>query len=409
MNKKVFLLNNWIVVALCLLSLVTPIHSQMMMMLVGVLLAIKAAQGVMYLLAYAMKQYRFLFVILVVIIILSGTLVPVAQFLVKGALLAVLAMEIFVHVGDGFLQYRQGKQTWMINMMLAILFVMFFLYAIFSWKSQFVLNILFFSISLNSIFYLVMYYVRGEFLGNFTLLNMNAALYRDAFIPKGEFSSFASANEEQLSQLVKENQFGMDKELPDHYVTVYLHTWQPTMDMMGHCDMSYKGKVYAFSNYDVEKMTFGGMMSVGTIAITSIKEYINFCTDVENKLVYGYTLRLNEKEVEQMDYLIEQLNENSHVWQPNDLSKNKAAELIMEKTDCVIREVDRGSFRHYFVVGTNCVKLVDVMLNFIGIKTKVSSGLLTPGQYFKMFDAPSNERVVRKQVYWKEINHETVV
>ncbi|MGL4662868.1 MAG: hypothetical protein ACRCV7_04240, partial [Culicoidibacterales bacterium] len=220
---------------------------------------------------------------------------------------------------------------------------------------------------------------------------------------------FASANEEQLSQLVKENQFGMDKELPDHYVTVYLHTWQPTMDMMGHCDMSYKGKVYAFSNYDVEKMTFAGMMSVGTIAITSIKEYINFCTDVENKLVYGYTLRLDEKEVEQMDYLIEQLNENSHIWQPNDLSKNKAAELIMEKTDCVIREVDRGSFRHYFVVGTNCVKLVDVMLNFIGIKTKVSSGLLTPGQYFKMFDAPNNERVVRKQVYWKEINHETVV
>lgn len=409
MNKKVFLVNNWIVVGLFLLSIFTPINSQMMVFLVGVLLAIKGVQAVMYLLAYAMKRYRLLFAVLIIVITLSGTLVPVANLLIKGALLGVLGMEIFVHLGDGFLQYRQGKKTWMINVMIAILFITFLLYSVFSWKSYFVSNILFFAISLNSIFYLLIYYIRGEFLGNFTLLNMNAALYRDAFIPKGEYTAFAKADEGKLAQLIQKNQFGLEHTLPEQYVTIYLHTWQPTMDMMGHCDMSYKGKVYSFSNYDVEKMTFGGMASVGTLAVTSVKPYINFCTDVENKLVYGYTLKLNEQQEQQMDYFIEKLHTNSHVWHPQDLTVNKAAKLIMEQTDCVIREVDQGAFRHYFVVGTNCVKLVDVMLNYIGIKTKMTSGLLTPGQYFKMFDTPNNEHVVRKQVYWKDINHENVV
>lgn len=409
MNRKVFLYNNWIVVLLFVLSMITPLKGQMMVLLVGVLLAIKGVQAVMYLLAYAMRRYRILFAVLVVLIMLSGMFIPIANLLVKGALLVILGMEIFVHLGDGFLQYRQGKHTWMINVMIAVLFATFLLYSIFSWKSQMVTNVLFFAISLNSIFYLVMYYFRGEFLGNFTLLNMNAAVYRDAFIPKGEFLEFANASEEKLQVLVAENQFGIDLPLPDHYVTVYLHTWKPSMDMMGHCDVSYKGKVYAFSNYDNEKMKFGGMMSVGTIGVTSIKPYINFCTDEEDKLVYGYTLKLTDAQVVQMDHFVSQLEESSHVWQPKDLSMNKAAKLIMEKTDCVIREVDRGAFRHYFVVGTNCVKLVDVMLNYIGIKTKVSQGLLTPGEYFKMFDHPGNSDVVRKQVYWKDVNHENVV
>lgn len=409
MNKKVFLVNNWVVVALFLVSIFTPINSQMMVFLVGVLLAIKGAQAIMYLLAYALKQYRLLFVVLVSVIMLSGTLVPVANLLIKGALFAVLGMEIFVHLGDGFLQYRQGKKTWMINIMIAVLFITFLLYSIFSWKSEFISNLLFFAISLNSIFYLLVYYIRGEFLGNFTLLNMNAALYRDAFIPKGEYMAFANADEKTLQTLIEKNQFGLKTPLPEDHVTIYLHTWKPTIDMMGHCDVSYKGKVYSFSNYDVEKMMFGGMASIGTIGVTSTKAYINFCTDEENKLLYGYTLKLSRDEAKQMDYFVEQLNENSHVWQPNDLSVNKAAKLIMEKTDCVIREVDRGAFRHYFVVGTNCVKLVDVMLNYIGIKTRVSSGLLTPGQYFKMFDQENNDRVVRKQVYWKDVNHENVV
>lgn len=409
MNKKVFLWNNWIIVILFLISLFTPVTSQAMITLVGLLLAVKMLQAFMYLLSIAFSQYRVLFLIVFLLAFVTGTLLPIADLLMKGILLGMLGIEIFVHLGDGFLQYRQEKRTWMINVMFACLFFIFLLYAVFQLRTPFVTNFLFFAISLSSVFYLVMYYMHGEFLGNFTLLNMNAALYRDAFIPKTAFSAFFAADRNELAALVEQNQFGLNTPLPDHYVTIYLHTWQPSIDMMGHCDVSYKGKVYAFSNYDVEKMKLGGMMSVGTIAMASVKPYINFCTDVENKLVYGYTLQLTEVEAQKMDFFIEQLLLSSHVWQPQDINKNKAAKLIMEQTDCQIREVDRGSFRHYFVVGTNCVKLVDVMLNHIGVKTKVSSGLLTPGEYFKMFDQKQNDKVIRKQVYWKDINHENVV
>lgn len=408
MNEKIFLWNNWLVVCLFLISLFTDVTNQMMIMLVGILLAIKAIQAVLYYLSFAMKKFRIIFCISIIFIILTGMMIPVASFLIKGALLLILGVEIFVHFVDGFLQYRQNQKTWIMNVMIGILFICLLAYSLFSWQSKFVTNILFFTISLSSIFYLTMYYVRGEFLGNFTLLNMNAALYRDAFIPKEEYLTFADAQGDELDELVEKNQFGTDV-LPKHYVTIYLHTWKPTLDMMGHCDMCYKGKVYSFANYDVERMKLGGNVSVGTIGITPLHQYMNFCTDVEHKLVYGYTIKLTEQEAQKMDYFIEQLYQNSIVWKPKKLENNKAAKILMEQTDCQIREVTSGAFKNYFVMGANCVKLIDVMLNHVGIKTKASKGLLTPGEYFKIFAQQHNEKVVCKRVYWKGVNHEEAI
>lgn len=408
MNKKVFLLNNWIVVALFIISLFTDVTNQMMIILVGLLLALKGMQAILYLLSFAMKKYRLVFASIVFILLLGGMLVPFASLLVKGALLFVLVTEIFVHLVDGLLQYRQNKKTWMINLMISGLFILFVGYSLFSWKAPSVTNMLFLAISLSSIFYLLAYYVKGEFLGNFTLLNMNAAVYRDAFIPKAEYTRFANATDTELRALVESKEYTAD-EANSPYVTIYLHTWQPSLDMMGHCDMSYKGKVYAFSNYDAEKMKFGGIISVGTIGITPVKQYLNFCTDVENKLVYGYTLKLTDDEVKKMDFFIEQLYAASHTWQPQNIENNKAAKMILEQTDCEIREVDSGAFKNYFVMGANCVKLIDVMLNHIGIKTNASKALITPGEYFKIFDTRLKDKIIAKRVYWKGVNHEDVI
>lgn len=408
MNRKIFLWNNWIVVVLFLISLFTDLTNQMMVVLVGVLLAIKAMQAVLYLFTLALKKYRIIMILLIILIVVSGIFVPVASLLIKGTLLVILGLEIIVHFIDAFLQYRQGQKTWMINTLFGALFICFLVYALFSWQSAVVVNILFFSISLSSLFYLISYYLKGEFSGNFTLLNMNAALYRDAFIPKGEFLKFANATAETLPKLVADNQFAT-KELPEKHLTIYLHAWKPTLDMMGHCDMSYQGNVYSFSNYDVERMKFGGNVSIGTIAITPIKQYLNFCTDVEEKLVYGYTVELTEAEASKMDHFIEQLYQNSKVWQPQNLENNKAAKLIIEKTDCEIREVIQGAFQNYFVLGANCVKLIDVMLNHIGIKTNASRALLTPGEYFKIFSKKHNDKIVLKRIYWKGVNHEEVI
>lgn len=408
MNKKIFLVNNWIVVALFSITLLTQATGQMLLAFVSFILAIKAAQAVLFALNLARKHYRYIFALLVGIVLISGSVLPVTHFLIQSVVLFFTGMEVFVHLVDGALQYRQGKKTWIINILMSMIFFVLICYSLFHWRSEMITTFLLSAIAMSSLFYLVTYYMTREMHGNFTLLNMNAAVYRDAFIPQSEFTLFAQANDEALARLVASKEY-TSPEQSDAYVTIYLHTWKPSIDMMGHCDMSYKGKSYSFSNYDAERMKLGGFISVGTIGITSVEEYIHFCTDVENKLVYGYTLRLTPDEVEKMDHFVDQIYANSKPWVPQDLAQNGPAQLITSQTDCEIREVVDGAFRNYFVLGANCVKLIDVMLNHIGIRTKASKALLTPGEYFRILDQNNHDKIMAKRVYWKEVNHENIL
>lgn len=412
MSKRAFLVQNWILVILLIGSLVFREVEELIPVFIVIVIVMKVIQGMLFVLRSLIKKYWVLFFVVIPIAFLSGVLPFIWDVGTEVILYGILAVEIFVHGVDAFLQYRRGDKTWFVNSIIT-LFILVFIGASFIYEDVTLIVSFFFEvIAMSAIYYLYTYYKTGVIPGNYSLLNVNNAIFRDAFVPKRVYSEFMNATDDTIHDVVAKysRYYKVREEQASETVTVYMHTWKPGIDMMGHCDISFRGISYTLSNYDAENAYFDGMITTGTIGVGPVKEYINFSTDYKDKLIFGYTISLTESQAKAVTRELSAIHDTmTEVWSPKDLQRNKSAcEILTHIPSFSIRKVIKGPFRNYFVLGTNCAKLVDVILNEAGIQTKVSKNLLTPGEYMSILDKDKEKRVIEKRVYWKTINHERV-
>ena len=74
---------------------------------------------------------------------------------------------------------------------------------------------------------------------------------------------------------------------------------------------------------------------------------------------------------------------------------------IYRATGAKFYKFRKGSFKHYFALGVNCVKMADTLLMASGADTVVS-GIVSPGTYFAYLNREfmrTGGRVVRRTVY----------
>lgn len=413
MSKKAFLTQNWILVILLIGSLIFREVEELIPVFIMIIIIMKVIQGMLFILRSLVKKHPILFFLVGIIAFFSGMLPFIWDISSEVILYVILAIEVFVHGVDAFLQYRRGDKTWFVNATIMV-FILVLIIASFIYEDvTFIVSFFFELIALSAFYYLYSYYRTGKIPGNYSLLNVNNAIFRDAFVPKRVYSDFMNATDDTIDAVVKKYSYVYPERLSDasETLTVYMHTWKPGLDMMGHCDFSFRGVSYTLSNYDVENSYLDGIITTGTIGIGPVKEYINFSTDYKGKLIFGYTLSLTQSQADavarELDVIKETMTER---WKPKNLQKNKAAyEILTHIPSFTIRKVTAGPFRNYFVLGTNCAKLVDVILNEAGIGTRVSKNLLTPGEYMSLFDKDKEKRVIEKRVYWKTMNHENVI
>lgn len=409
MSKRIFLLNNWITLSVITLALIFARNDEQFVSIIFALFGLKIFQAFLYATYTYFKKFSGIGVLFLIATIFIGQLFTFTTVVIQTIMIIIVAFEIFVHVMDAYIQYKNADRDWFINVLIAILFLSFLFYALFDSQRVYLNSFFILIIGFSSLYYLCTYYFTGEIKGNYTLINVNKALYRDSFIPAELYTKFANADEASLKTLVEKEQFGQEIPLPKYYFTVYLHTWKPAHDMMGHADLGIDNTAFTFSNYDVEKMKFGGMISTGTFGISNLKKYLNYCIDCQKKLVIGYTLEVSQDEFMRIHDVIKRFQDISSPWKPNDINNNAKALEFLQVTEGHIIQINKGPFRNYFALGANCVKLVDVVLNEIGIKTGLSPALITPGQYVKLLNENKDGRVIRKQVYWKDINYENIV
>lgn len=408
MNKKLFLTNNFIILILVIISLFIE---NFQLAILALLLASRVVHGVLFVIdSLKSKNIWFLLAILIGLYSL-GLLITVTELVAKIMLTVIIGMEMFIHLMDGRVQYIYREKTWIINIIIGIFFGLLFIPIWFNVDLKIVLGALYGVMGISAVYYLLYYFKTKKIPGNYSLLNINQAIFKSAYTPQELFKKLLTMDEKAQKEYLVSKQVGDDSVFSKRHVTVYLHAWQPTSDMMGHADIGFEGYNYSLSNYDVENEIMDGMVSTGIISITPLKQYLNYCIDIEEKVVIGYTIELTESEEQKIKEILNAFMENSKVWEPKDLTKNKAADLIMSHTDAQLRQILNGAFKYYFALGTNCVKMVDTVLGKVGIETNVSKNLLVPGEYIKRLDElvqDPNSNVKAKRYYWKSLNHEEV-
>lgn len=221
-------------------------------------------------------------------------------------------------------------------------------------------------------------------------------------------------NEEDKKQVL--TPINKANEKPD--MEVYVHVSNRGFNRFGHVDLCYKGKIIAYGNYDDESYHFFNMMGDGVVFDTTSKEkYIDFCIEHSKKTLFGFGIKLTDKQKVNIEKYIDKLYSNLVEWDPPYLrdyllDKNIKKEDYTDYASCLYKKTkanfykfNSGKFKTFFVLGTNCCFLADSIIGKSGIDLLKINGLITPGTYYEFLNREffkKNSIVISKTVYNKD-------
>ena len=187
-------------------------------------------------------------------------------------------------------------------------------------------------------------------------------------------------DENQLRPKQSETQSG------EPVLKVFIHTSESGTTAMGHVDLSYKGQVYAYGNYDVDSLRLFG--TVGDGSLFSIKEesYIEYCLD-KGRTVFEFTVLLDNTQQLAFKKKLAEIKEIMIPWKLETKTQHESYVGIMAKRYQVeTYKFSKSRFKTYFVLGTNCVMLADRLIGTSGLDLITMVGILSPGTYYDYFN-----------------------
>lgn len=184
---------------------------------------------------------------------------------------------------------------------------------------------------------------------------------------------------------------------------VYVHVGEKGVQMIGHVDVSYKGKVMAYGNYDVDSGRLLGAVGDGVFFSVDDAIYVDYCMTTDGLTLFEYQLVLSQEQQAVFEENLQKLQQDMVDWHPTS-KRQKRSYLgrMSQQHHVVMKKFKRGAFKTYFVFGTNCVLLVDRLLNQDGMDMTGIVGALSPGAYYDYLDKEyhkSNSVVVGKVIH----------
>lgn len=167
---------------------------------------------------------------------------------------------------------------------------------------------------------------------------------------------------------------------------IYIHATQKGFGMIGHIDLSFRGKVYSYGNYDPTSVRLLEAVGDGVLFVSEESAYLPFCIEHEQNTLFAFGLHLEEALQQRVETALEQLLSQTTPWvpaivqDPGGVHTDFASQLHLAcKSD--FYKFKQGCFQKYFVMGSNCVKFVDVILGQLGSDILNLRGFLSPGTY----------------------------
>ena len=231
----------------------------------------------------------------------------------------------------------------------------------------------------------------------------------------------------QINSLIKEGKLenGMlieEKEKTEFdriNIEILVHLTQDS-NMFGHVDIAVGDTVYSYGTYDETKLKLGGFIAQGTMIVVPKMPYLKYSLDCRKKYVVGFGVCMSEQQLATVRSRIEETlagSEKLETEYERAVREGRDGSEYTDSASDVVRNcggdvytVNKGRFRSYFGINTNCVGFADWLLSESGIDAISFSSLRTPGAYYNMLDnmfRRSNTRVVRKIWYIKseDIKH----
>ncbi len=204
-------------------------------------------------------------------------------------------------------------------------------------------------------------------------------------------------------------------------VEVFIHVSKSLAGTAGHVDLSVDGTIYCYGAYDKQQSKkYGGIAGEGVVYEVHDKEkYLQFCKTLNHETLFGFGLVLSEGELAKMKAALAEVMQRTTPWRcPSQQAAHGERpeppesfvdfpSRLANKVDVRFYKFKRGSYKHYWMLGTNCVTFADDLLKASGMKTLIT-GIITPGTYYTFLNAEflkGSSVVVKREVYNKAIDY----
>ncbi|MBU4439007.1 MAG: MFS transporter [Firmicutes bacterium] len=180
---------------------------------------------------------------------------------------------------------------------------------------------------------------------------------------------------------------------------IFIHTKEGLIPGMGHVDASIGKNVYSYGNYDDSTWKLGGFLADGVLVEMPKAEHVKQALKVEKKILMGYGLSLTHEQKKGVQDQLDNLLSQVLPWEPKAEQAEKgeiegspkdfedvSSQLYNDAKASFYKFQQGNEFKTYYALGTNCVKLVDVIVGKTGIDLIKVNGIITPGAYLDYLD-----------------------
>lgn len=225
----------------------------------------------------------------------------------------------------------------------------------------------------------------------------------EAIIPYGVLNYINRTLEEDEEKI----QYQKKKNSEDVDLEIIIHVSPNGFNRLGHADICINDEVISYGNYDVNSSKIFDLFGDGVVFMANRKDYIPFVIDRNNKTLFVFGLKLNNKQKEKVNQYIENLKKNLVEWKcpfqedGND-KHNDYASALYKRTKAKFYKFKKGNFKTYFLLGNNCCYLVDTIIGKCGLDQLKMNGIITPGTYYEYFNKEflkKKSMVVSKNIY----------
>lgn len=226
-----------------------------------------------------------------------------------------------------------------------------------------------------------------------------------AIIPKvvlDKVNEVLSTDENEGIKVKDLNEYHSDEKAD---IEVYIHVTKEGFGQVGHVDICIGDEFYSYGNYDNNSVRLNETIGDGVLIKSYKKEYIPFVIKDSNKTLFCFGIKLNDEQKKRVLKRLEYLWKDLVVWQPpaytgkDDMYASRLANAVVDTT---FYKFNRGKFKTYFVVTTNCVQLADYVLGSVGMDVLNMNGIITPGAYYDYLNhqfSLNSKVVIYRKIY----------
>lgn len=176
--------------------------------------------------------------------------------------------------------------------------------------------------------------------------------------------------------------------LNDHQIEILFHMKRAGADAIGHVDLIHRGIVYSYGAHDPLKRRILNGFGDGVFIIAKAQPYLEFCLNSEHKRMVGFVIEPEASSLKAFETRLNRLLERSVEWNPEstDPSQPIYAQRLQTVTGARLLKFKSGLFKTYFAVSTNCVTLVESLIQDRQVAMIRLTPVLTPGMYFTLMN-----------------------